>query len=609
MATTPPVPKGSGLTGEKAAPRPDRPRATGVVSVRQHLIWIGLSALLLALAFPRPSLGALAFVALVPMTAVALRSGSQRVLAIVAYLVWFVWWLVAVSWLIPVTFGGWIGACAVMAAYFALVPLLVRRLDRQLDLPSFLALPLVWVSLEWVRGWFLAGGFGWFALSYTQAPDGASVYAPRLIQVADLGGEWTVSFLLAMTNGLIVDLVLRPWYIPIADGSRRLSRRLLAGVAIWSLCLGGALIYGDYRVHEAEKVLVPGPRVAVVQTNIPQSNKTNPTVAAEQQDWADLLALTAEAAVAKPDLLVWPETIAPVPLDAESQRYVKYSDPTRLDSAHVNDQLEQLVRRDRASVLVGAHAGSWQEDGTGYMRLRSLANSVFLYTPRGGQSSLRYDKIHRVPFGEFIPWIEDWPWLKRTFMRLFSPYGEDNDYTVQQGTSLTVFDVPWSAPGPAGTSPAEPHLLRCATPICFEDTDARLCAKLVYRPDGQKRADALINLTNDGWFALSRQQSQHLQSAVFRCIENRVPMARSVNTGASGFIDSLGRVGPMVVTGGRTQGVSGWAGRTLLLDGRTTWFGFWGDWPVVGVVAVTAALLLAGAVSGRRRQAPGRRRA
>jgi len=82
---------------------------------------------------------------------------------------------------------------------------------------------------------------------------------------------------------------------------------------------------------------------------------------------------------------------------------------------------------------------------------------------------------------------------------------------------------------------------RFVTPICFEDIDARICSAM-FRPDsdGQKRADFLLNITNDGWFK-ANENADHLQAASFRSIENRVWTARSVNCGISGFIDSVGR--------------------------------------------------------------------
>ena len=96
---------------------------------------------------------------------------------------------------------------------------------------------------------------------------------------------------------------------------------------------------------------------------------------------------------------------------------------------------------------------------------------------------------------------------------------------------------------------------RVVTPICFEDIDADLCAQMC-RPDAgdpRKRADVLVNVTNDGWFA-ANENAQHFQAAVFRSIENRVPTARAVNTGISGFIDPVGRTTGLLPA--RTDGTS-----------------------------------------------------
>jgi len=131
------------------------------------------------------------------------------------------------------------------------------------------------------------------------------------------------------------------------------------------------------------------------------------------------------------------------------------------------------------------------------------------------------------------------------------------------------------------------------TPICFEDIDASLCAQMCRpEPDApdRKRAEILVNLTNDGWFA-ANENAQHLQAAVFRSIENRVPTARAVNTGISGFIDPLGRTSGLLSP--RAVGVS--VG-TLQLCSRITFFTIHGpvfSWlcaVVSGVVIVVSAV-------------------
>ena len=113
---------------------------------------------------------------------------------------------------------------------------------------------------------------------------------------------------------------------------------------------------------------------------------------------------------------------------------------------------------------------------------------------------------------------------------------------------------------------------RFVTPICFEDIDARICSAM-FRPegDGGKRADFLVNLTNDGWFK-ANENADHLQAASFRSIENRVWIARSVNTGISGFIDSVGDCSdllPVRRTGRRA--------RQIMIDGRLQFYTKFGD--------------------------------
>src|SRR5690606_5340325 len=112
------------------------------------------------------------------------------------------WWLLRLSWITGVTFGGYLALSAYMALYFPATLLLVRVIARNLRGIVTLSLPMAWVSLEWLRGLVLAGGFGWFALGHTQAAYEVGQHPGLIAQSAALFGEWTVSFLVAMTNGL-----------------------------------------------------------------------------------------------------------------------------------------------------------------------------------------------------------------------------------------------------------------------------------------------------------------------------------------------------------------------------------------------------------------------
>ena len=133
---------------------------------------------------------------------------------------------------------------------------------------------------------------------------------------------------------------------------------------------------------------------------------------------------------------------------------------------------------------------------------------------------------------------------------------------------------------------------------------ARVCRRIVYI-EGEKAADVLINLSNDGWFGSSNAgRRRHVQMARFRCVENRVPMIRSVNTGMSLAVDSSGRlIGPIDVTGDGPAAVlrePGWVLAELPLDRRSTVYGRIGDaWGWVCLLA-TSGLWVAAAVLHRR---------
>jgi apolipoprotein N-acyltransferase len=194
----------------------------------------------------------------------------------------------------------------------------------------------------------------------------------------------------------------------------------------------------------------------------------------------------------------------------------------------------------------------------------------------------QYDKIHLVPFGEFIPFKDSLPFLYRLFLWL-SPYTDD--YTLAAGDQLTVFQI----------SDGAAHSWRAVTPICFEDIVPPLVAEMFRGDNGAKRADVIVNLTNDGWFR-GGEQPEHLKTAVFRSIENRAPTARSVNTGISGFIDSVGHVTDTVAAG-----THGWSVKQLGIDPRVTFYTRHGDVFAITCVVISFGYVLFVIVRSRKR--------
>jgi len=571
----------------------------GVRSIRWHILGCAATAVLLALAFPYPGWWPLALVALVPAVVTAMRSRRPRRLVWTSYLVSLAWWLYMLQWLTPVTVPGYVGLCAYMAIYMPVALLAMRAVHRQYRAAAVLAVPLVWVSLEMVRTYLLAGGFGWFQLGHALAAFRSDQRAATLVQVADVFGEHGVSFLAAMTSGLVVDLLTRPWFGRRSALTGR-RRTVWPSLALWAVVMAAAVVYGHMRISQYDAATAGstasggasggpsgGVAVAVIQTNVPQSNKDSPTAEQTEADWLRLFELTLEAVEREPELqlIVWPESVTPRPINPQA---VLAAQQYGLDWGNYHEDVAGLANHLHVPLLVGASAGEdWQVVAQGEREILLATrhyNSVHLYHGDGRQDERRYDKIHRVPFGEYVPWIESWPWLLDLFLKHLTPYGFD--YSLDAGVGLTVFEI-----DRAGGEP-----FRVATPICFEDTVSRLCRQMVYEPSGVKRADGLVNVTNDAWFSGWSQRRQHLQIATLRCIENRVPMARSVNTGVSGFIDSLGRIGALNADGGGAlaggsrdggQHVEGVAIGRMVFDSRRTMYGRWGNRPMAGVAVCT----------------------
>jgi apolipoprotein N-acyltransferase len=295
--------------------------------------------------------------------------------------------------------------------------------------------------------------------------------------------------------------------------------------------------------------------VAVVQSNVAQSNKTGWAVEDRLSAFGRLVGLTREAAGGEPDVIVWPETMFPgMAMDPEAvsrERAAGLSWRTergRVPTTYFHDELMALQGELGVPMIVGAiglEGLEFEEVGGGVApRFEREYNSAFLIED-GGVRGVRYDKMELTPFGEVMPYISAWPWLER---RLMAIGARGMSFELSRGRSAVRFEIP-SASGP----------VRVATPICFEATETSQCRELVGR-GGERLAGVLINLTNDGWFGgFDAARVQHLLAARWRCLELRTPMVRAANTGISAAIGADGlllrsEAGPLRL-GARTEGV------------------------------------------------------
>jgi apolipoprotein N-acyltransferase len=529
-----------------------------------------LSGVLLWAAFFPLDLGFLGFVALVPWLSLVRAPVPRRRRYLAAYLGGVAFFALATNWVRvahPMMYLSWLGLTVVMPVTWVLALALVRRLDRA-GLPLALSVPAAWVALEYARMHFPTGfpflrafdlqhmiGFGWYFLGYTQ-----HAYLP-LIQVADLGGVYAVSFLVAAVNGLFADRLLRSaavrrwlrW-----DGSVPAGRPTPVAAAAVALLVAGTVAYGYFRLGQTE--FAAGPLVAAIQGSVPQGEKMRKT---------DLLVTSyrdlyrqALRENPRPDLVVWPETCFPDDWEEVAPGQAAPPDFARrareCAAAFADPRFRPAV-----PVLLGLNAVEW-EDGRAWKY-----NSALLVTPAGAKVA-RYDKMHLVPFGEYVPLGNVLP-----FMATFTPY--KHDYSCRPGRQWTRFPV--AANGRAFT-------FGCL--ICYEDSDPSLAREYV-RADP---VDFLVNISNDGWFDGTEEHEQHLAICRFRAVEARRSVVRAVNMGVSGVVDPNGRV--LAAVPKKTTGV---VSEAVPIDTRPSWYAALGDW----VPGLCGVVVLIGVVAGRYR--------
>ncbi len=480
---------------------------------------IGLRILLLALTsggllwlcyFP-VAWGWLAWVSLVPMLALVRSPARTWVIYLSAWAAGLVFYWPVMQWMRvadPRMYFTWMFLATYCSLYFPLALCLIRFLDRRTSLPLVLTAPIVWTALEFFRSIF-GTGFGWYMLGHTQHD------ALPVIQIADLTGAYGVTFLVAAVNALLFETLygrcgFRAWLAG-GDAPPRWSRiaLLMQGVAVL-IVLVGTLAYGSWRLGQDR--MTPGPGIALVQGNLDQRIRNLSAVAddAAQTVANHFIELSDLASRYRPDLIVWPETSYP-------QDWMQEADGTPTD--HTREIARRMAARWRTSLLVGMNSLDLDAGGHG----RRYNSAVLV--DRNGKSGGRYDKMHRVPFGEYVP-LRDWlPW-----MNSLAPY--DFDYSVWPGREYTRFPLAEASTGEHFTF---------GVLICYEDTDAAM-ARPYGGGDGQPPADFLLNISNDGWFDGTSEHDEHLAICRFRAVECRRSVARSVNMGISAVIDGNGRV-------------------------------------------------------------------
>ena len=532
---------------------------------------IGLQSLI----FTPISIWPVAFICLVPWLLVVTTSNHPRRVYVASFGVGFVFHLINMYWMSHVTGPGYVAWSACVGVYFPLMACPLRHWVRRRRLPMALGLPIVWVGCEYVRAWMFTG-FPWFFLAH-------SPYRfLTLIQISDLFGAYAVSFVIAAVNGAVLDVLLwrfgRGTSYGLGPARTEVRGSLpLAGPVLAGGLLLATLIYGQVQLRRGTSS--PGPRVAVIQGDYPLSvDETHPTIPPFEKAkcYFDFMS---DAARAQPDLFLLPETpwamyLNREFLDADPAELSQVQRILQRESQQYDWAFRDWARQTKAAVVAGAFSIVLTP-----LSLRSEQlnyNSAFVFAPDGSHAQ-RYDKCHRVVFGEYIPFRDGklrflYFWLHRFVPLAWLEHGKTYEYSLSPGKEFTVFSM--RAPSQDGQA------YRFGVPICYEDVMPYVSRKFVTGPDGTKRVDFLLNISNDGWFVHSNELPQHLAVGAFRAVENRIGIARAVNTGISGFIDPDGRIHDLVTTPeGRYhgRGIDGFAVATVKVDSRHSLYSRIGD--------------------------------
>ncbi|MDP2043739.1 MAG: apolipoprotein N-acyltransferase, partial [Candidatus Omnitrophota bacterium] len=473
-------------------------------SIVKNIFLSVFSAVLLSLPFSSGKLWITSWFGFVPLF-FALRNKSRLQAFFLAYICGVVFWSVTIYWLVHVTFIGTFVLILYLALYFGVFGLLLSTTNYELRTTNCLFVPSTWVLLEYLRS-YLFTGFPWALLGLSQYKN------LPVIQIADITGAWGVSFLVMMMNVWLYQVL----------GSRFLvlGKTGIKNCIFVLLFLALALGYGYYKLNLTPRTQhQESIKISVIQGNIPQAIKW---------DWRarnfilnNYKELTSESAKGSPALIIWPEASVPGVFGEDDA---------------VFGQVFSLVRGLKIDLLIGTV--SW--------RSGNYFNSALLIDKTGKPGEI-YNKLHLVPFGEFVPFKKTFP-----FLQAIAPIGD-----IQPGREFAIFQQPCNF----------------GVLICFEDLFPELSREFVKRG-----AKFLVNITNDAWYKEGSAPYQHFAASIFRSVENRVYLARAANTGISGFIDPAGRILSVVRNQGKEIFVQGYRSQSICLAaGKRTIYNRYGD--------------------------------
>jgi len=519
------------------------------------LVFPLLSGCLLFLSFPPYNFGWLAWIGLIPLF-LSLSKGSSVLNGFLSgYLCGLVFFPGIFNWILQTTGYTYLHHLLLdlyLGFYMALFGLFFTLVARWTGrLTAMISAPFIWVVLEAARSSFFFLALPWGLLAHSQY-----LYLP-VIQIASFTGVYGVSFWVVLVNS-IFSLVI----IYILDGLKPdagLKQAAPFNKRVWlfaiicsSLLICTCVLYGFITKHA-------GPagqtiKIAAIQGNVPQTKKFDRKYSRKIVNIYS--GLSDQAIERKPDLIVWPETATPRPIN---------QDPALLN------WIQSIADSAGAPLVFGS--AQVQKTQKPSRKNRLGTNSAYMVMPGGkGDLERRYDKMKLFPFGEYLPCRGRLPW---SFIHIpdidkFSP-----------GKEFTLFNY---------------QGIPFAVTICWENLFADMVRQFV-----KKGAGFIINITNEAWFEQTAAPYQFLSMNVFRAVENKVYVVRCGNTGISCIIDPVGRVIERVRDdSGNDVFVPGILFGSITPAFSNTFYTRHGNWLVWGCIFFSGIVLLVSVIKGVR---------
>ncbi len=556
--------------------RPSETTSRSLLDFDSTLMPALASSVLCWLAFPPFDLSWLVWLAPIGWLSLVTRdtlSGRRPYRAL--WLSGFVFWTLTVHWLRlphPVNYIALVALASYLGCYLPAFVAIARVGVHRLGLPLWLVAPTVWTGLDWFRH-HLITGFGLGSLAHTQ------IRFLEIIQLADIVGEYGVTFLIMLVSACLT--------LALSHNRQRHTRPRLRHVALYlilgSLAIGSAFVHGALFLQleiVSSRSASRMPRIALIQGNTHADWKND--IEKQRNIMDEYMGLSSEAVANSQaeddrpiDLIIWPETSFRQSLATVEAGY-------QLPAGIVHESyltagprdLATFVNQTGAAILTGIDRVHIYPTDHGHPDFKTYNSSVLMDAEQRIVGT--YDKMHLVVFGEYVPFSDWFPLLRRL-------------------TPITGM----AEPGKGPVAMKLQNLVFCPN-ICYETVVPHLIRRQVTElAAAGEMPDVLVNLTNDAWFWGSSELDMHLACGVFRAVEHKRPLLIAANGGLSAHVGPSGAV-HQVTERQKPQ--------TLLVDlpqpsqRGLTLYAKWGDW-FAGICVVCCVVLAVVGWRGRVRDA------